>query len=110
MVSKLSPILEDGHVERQFKPGPIPVGLVVSIASGIFVRGDVLTDVPAADITVTDDDITYIYLNTNTLLVVGSITFPVEDFMIIVEVTAVSGVVTSMVDWRSRSSGLLDVT
>jgi hypothetical protein len=108
LVSKPHNILEDGQVERQFSIVTGGTGLTRTFRTGFFVRGDVVNTVPQADVTVTDDDVTYVYIDTNTFLIASALAIPVEDFVMLYELTAASGVITVTLDWRHSSHGIKD--
>jgi hypothetical protein len=109
LVTKVSQITEGG-VEAQFAVLlSTRSGLNIDVAPGFFVRDSVVTEYAAATtVACTDDDVTYIYIDTNTLAISTAIVLPTEDYVFIAAVTAVSGVITVVVDWRSRSSGVVD--
>ncbi len=110
MVSKLSPLLEDGHVERQFSIVSGGTGLTRTFRGGVFVRGSVVTTFSDTPITVADNDTSFVYIDTNSLTVVSSTTAPVEDAVMIAEIVAVSGAITTITEWRTRSLGLVDTS
>lgn len=110
MTTKIGNIQENGQVERQFAIVATGSGLTRTVKAGIFARNDVVTTFSDTDVTVADDDISYVYINTNSLTIVDSTTFPAEDFVMLFEITAASGVITEILDWRSRTSGILDIT
>lgn len=110
LVTKLNPILEDGHVERQFTIVSGGTGLTRTIRGGFFVRGSIVNTIAQADVTVTDDDVTYICINTNTNVIDSALTIPSEDNIMLFDITAASGVVTTINDWRHRTHGLIDIT
>ncbi len=110
MVTKLSNLLENGVVERNFSmKASDGTGLSRTFRAGTFVRGNIVSDIAETTVTVADNDTSYIYLDTDTLLITHSTTFPVEDFVMIAEFVAVTGTITTINEWRSRSNGLKDL-
>ena len=112
MVTKLSNLLENGVVERQFAmKAHDGTGLSRTFRAGIFVQEDDVNLIAETTITCTDNDTNYVYLDTDVdpMIVKVSVVFPVDEFVMISELVAVSGVITSELEWRSRSSGLLEI-
>lgn len=111
MVSKLSNILENGIVERQFSMKSGGTGLSRTFRAGVMVQEDDVQLISETTITATDDDTTYVYINTGVtpFVLTSSTTFPFDEFAMVSELVAVSGVITTINDWRSRSSGLLEI-
>lgn len=107
MVSKLSNLLDQGQVERQFSYLG-DSGLDVTIDDGIFVRANTVNNIVGATITLADDDVSLVYIDTNTLLVTSAIAVPAEDFVPLYEITTASGVVTVVSEMRVPSRGILD--
>jgi hypothetical protein len=111
MVSKLSQILEHDVVGRQFSivNGSIS-GLNLTLTGGFCVRLSVVAQFTDTPVTVINNSTTFVYINTNTLTIAASTIQPAEDFVMIYEIVAATGAITTIIDWRSRSDGIVDAS
>ena len=109
MVTKLHDNLEGGSIATQFEviTGSAS-GLSLTFRAGLLARGDTITSFPDTIVTVADDDTSFVYINTNTLAIEDALVVPDEDYVILASVLAASGVITTVTDYRTRSSGIVD--
>ena len=104
MVTRVSDTVVNGHVERQFAQDVLATsGLDFGINDGLYVEGLSVTSVEANVLTLADDEINYVYLNTSSMFLESTTgSFPSADFVPMFVVTTSAGAIANVDDVRSR--------
>jgi len=107
VVTKLNTqLLEDGLIERQFKYDPSTTsGLTFGITGGYYNVANTVNELFATTVTLTDDDVNYIYIDTTVPEIVAEIVIQEDNHILCYVVTTSSGVITNIEDARIRNIG-----
>jgi hypothetical protein len=110
MVTRLSTLLDDGQISGQFSHKAGYTDLNLTFRGGVFVKRATVTVIPETSVLLTASTTNFVYIDTNTLTVVTATVRPTEDFVLIASVVTGISTITTIVDERYRSLGLLDIT
>jgi len=103
LVTQVSDTVVGGPIESQFSQDVGGTsGLTFAIAAGLYVNGTVVTEIPATDITLTDNAFNQIYIDITGPSLEVATTAPAGNTLLLFEVTVVAGAITNIIDLRNR--------
>lgn len=100
-------LLEDTQIAGQFSQDvSTTTGLTFGLRGGFFTLDNRLDIIADSTITLTDDDVNFVYIDwlvTPAVIVTRLSDFPDDQYTPCYKVTTASGVITVIEDWRIRS-------
>lgn len=106
-------LLEDTQIAGQFSQDVnTTTGLTFGMRAGFFTLNNRLDEISASTVTLTDDDINFVYIDwsvTPAVMRVAITEWPSVEYTPCYKVTTVSGAITNIESWRVRSTSVNEI-